>query len=94
VQRHLTALGCARYEVGLREQATGRFQERTWTAAQVIDGLAFLRAQNARGHDIYVRPAIDVAHALVLVDDLSREQVERMRADGYDPAALIETSPN
>ena len=93
VQRHLTALGCARYEVGLREQATGRFQERTWTAAQVIDGLAFLRAQNARGHDIYVRPAIDVAHALVLVDDLSREQVERMRADGYDPAALIETSP-
>jgi hypothetical protein len=43
-----------------------------------------------RGH-IYVRPA--GAHRLSLVDDLKAGTLVRMKAAGFAPAAVVETSP-
>lgn len=45
---------------------------------------------NARGHDIHIRPAGE--HGFVLVDGLEREAIERMRRDGFAPAATLEAS--
>jgi hypothetical protein len=52
----------------------------------------WLHHENAKGAHIYIRPT--GAHSLTLLDDLSREAIKRMRAEGYEPAAVVETSPN
>jgi RepB DNA-primase from phage plasmid len=48
--------------------------------------------RNAKGAHIYVRPV--GAHSLSLLDDLSSEAIERMKAEGFEPAVVVETSPN
>ena len=58
---------------------------------QVLKSLLWLRRENLnRGH-IYVRPA--GAHGLSLVDDLKADALARMKAEGFEPAAVVETSP-
>ena len=62
-----------------------------WSADQIDAALAWLRRENARGAQIFVRP--HGTHALSLVDDLSAETILRMTDAGFQPAAVIETSP-
>jgi hypothetical protein len=50
-----------------------------------------LKRQNLHGNDIYIRTK--GSRGLVLVDDLTRETTERMKVDGVEPSAVIETSP-
>ena len=58
---------------------------------QVLKSLLWLRRENLnRGH-IYVCPA--GAHGLSLVDDLKADAIARMKAEGFEPAVVIETSP-
>ena len=40
----------------------------------------------------YIRPA--GVHSLSLLDDLTAEAIERMKAEGFEPAVVVETSPN
>jgi hypothetical protein len=47
---------------------------------------------NARGNDIYIRPAGE--HGLVLVDDLTPDALRRLKGQGFDPAIVTETSPS
>jgi hypothetical protein len=47
--------------------------------------------QNSQGRNIYIRPQGE--HNLSLVDDLTRKAVEQMKRTGFQPAAIIETSP-
>ena len=44
-----------------------------------------------RGAQIFVRP--HGTHVLSLVDDLSAETIQRMTYAGFQPAAVVETSP-
>jgi len=80
-----------RFEVGIREAKTGQMMNREWSRAELEQFAAWLKRMNARGNDVYIRPAGE--HGLVLVDDLKPQALERMKADGYAPAATIETSP-
>lgn len=86
-------MGCERYEVGIREQATGRMMNREWSAEQVKENVPWLKRMNAQGNDIYIRPSSQERHGLVLVDDLKREGVARMKEAGHTPALVVETSP-
>jgi hypothetical protein len=62
-----------------------------WGAKQVLKSLLWLRRENLnRGH-IYVRPA--GVHGLSLVDDLKAAAIARMKAEGFAPVAVVETSP-
>ncbi|WP_409032650.1 RepB family DNA primase [Janthinobacterium sp. CG_23.3] len=81
----------ARFDVGIREPRTGQMMNREWSRAEVEQSAAWLKRMNAKGNDVYIRPAGD--HGLVLVDDIKLEALERMRADGFASAATIETSP-
>ncbi|HDS1780279.1 TPA: relaxase/mobilization nuclease domain-containing protein [Pseudomonas putida] len=54
--------------------------------------IGWLKGLNARGQDIYVRPARPEKSGLVLVDDLSHGQVAALEALGLQPAILNETS--
>ena len=46
---------------------------------------------NARGSGVHIRPAGE--HGLVLVSGLKAEAIERMKQDGFTPAATVEVSP-
>jgi len=91
-RRQLEAMGARVFEVGIRDKA-GRMLIRSWALEKVLEALAWLKRENALGSDIYVRPAGDVSAGIVLVDDLTRGALERMRADGLAPACVVETSP-
>lgn len=91
LQRQVTALGVARVEVGIREAKTGQMMNREWSVAELMQSATWLKRMNAKGNDVYLRPAGE--HGLVLVDDLTPQALERMQAEGFAPAATIETSP-
>lgn len=91
IQRQITALGVSYLEVGIRDAQTGQMMNRQWSRAELQQSIPWLKRMNARGNDIYVRPA--GAHGLVLLDDLNTQALARMEADGFAPAATIETSP-
>ena len=91
LQRQITALAVPRFEVGIREAKTGQMMNREWSHAEVEQSSAWLKRMNAKGNDVYIRPAGE--HGLVLVDDLKPDALSRMKADGFTSAATIETSP-
>lgn len=88
-------MGGEAFEVGIRDQA-GRMMTRSWSKAETLKAVPWLKRENAKGADIYVRPATGdgVNAGLVLLDDIERGTLDRMKAEGYAPAAVIETSPD
>jgi hypothetical protein len=80
------------FEVGILHAPTGKMLIRSWDTAEVVKAVPWLKRQNARGHDIYIRP--EGSQGIVLVDDLTAAARVRMRADGYAPAVIVETSPH
>ena len=91
LQRQVAALDVPRFEVGIREAKTGQMMNREWSRAELEQSAAWLKRMNARGNDVYIRPAGE--HGLVLVDDLKPQTLARLQAEGFAPAATIETSP-
>lgn len=92
-RRQLDAMGVERFEVGIRDQA-GRMLIRTWSKSETLESMAWLKRENAKGADVYVRPAGETNAGLVLVDDLNRGQLARLKAAGLTPASVTETSPD
>jgi len=93
IKNQIRAMDCHTYDIGLREQATGKFMIRNMTQEQVLDAVPWLKNMNAKGNDIYIRPGRDENRALILVDDIDGIIVERMRDRGVGPALVVETSP-
>lgn len=91
LQKQVAAFGVERVEVGIRDAKSGQMMNREWSRAELEQSAAWLKRMNAKGNDVYVRPAGE--HGLVLVDDLKPDALARMRRDGWTPAATIETSP-
>jgi hypothetical protein len=85
-------MDCERYEIGICDQARG-MMNREWTGPEIMSNLAWLKRMNAQGNDIYIRPAADQAHGLVLVDDIDGVTLEAMAEDGLEAALVVETSP-
>ncbi len=92
VRAQLRAMGADRYDVGVYDRAhDAMLLRREWTPAQVEASLGWFRGMNANGRDIYIRPT--GSSGLYLIDDVPAATVERMRAEGYAPAVVVETSP-
>jgi len=64
---------------------------RTWDAETIHRSIPWLRARNAGGAAIYIRPHGE--HHLSLVDDLSAQAVQQMKGSGFEPTLVVETSP-
>ena len=95
-QQQIAAMGTQVFEVGLfkpsaAEEGRAVMIPRIWDSATLIRSIPWLCMQNADGRNIYVRPKGE--HDLSLVDDLSADAVKRMKATGFTPAAVVETSP-
>ena len=85
-------LGAVRFELEVRD-AGGKAIERAWTRAELEKPVtaASLKRMNAKGHEVFIRPAGD--NGLVLVDELKAEGVDRLKRSGFAPAVTLETSP-
>jgi hypothetical protein len=73
VEGQLGAMNSRLYEVGvLRAVGNGRTSDmlpRTWDRQTLVQSLFWLRWENSRGRNIFIRPAGE--HQLSLVDDLA-----------------------
>jgi hypothetical protein len=86
----LEALGAQCFDIGVKRTDGTMILREGWGTKHVLKSLLWLRRENLnRGH-IYVRPA--GVHGLSLVDDVSAGTLARMRAEGFQPAAVVETS--
>jgi hypothetical protein len=92
VRVQLRAMGCQRFDIGIRRDAGEMILREGQGAPEIEATIKWLRHENAKGAHIYVRPA--GIHGLSLIDDLSAEAIERMKAEGFEPAVIVETSPN
>ncbi|HLH30416.1 MAG TPA: RepB family DNA primase, partial [Terriglobia bacterium] len=70
--------------------ATPEMFLRTWDQAALSRSINWLRLQNLKGRNIYIRPRGE--HPLTLLDDLTAEAIEKMKSEGFDPAVVVETS--
>jgi RepB DNA-primase from phage plasmid len=88
---HLEALACPRFDVGVKRIDGKMLLREGWSSRQILKSLLWLRRENFHLGHIYIRPF--GIHGLSLVDDLTAVAVAEMKAHGYEPTAVIETSP-
>jgi hypothetical protein len=97
VRRQISAMGSDVFELGLFRAASAAdgsdagMLPRAWDSETLLRSIAWLRLENMRGRNIYIRPQGE--HHLSLVDDLSKSAIDRMKSEGFQPAAIVETSP-
>lgn len=99
VHRQVEAMGSATFEIGvlIPGKDTGATRGdavmllRTWDTETIYRSIPWLRAKNAAGAAIYIRPHGE--HQLSLVDDLTVVAVRQMKERGFEPTLAVETSP-
>jgi hypothetical protein len=89
----LSALPASRYDLRAIPADAGCALPQLWQpgAQGLLRLVPTLRARNAEGFHIYVRP-LDTAY--LLVDDLDPDGLDALRAAGHLPAAVVMTSPH
>src|SRR5215472_10127787 len=98
IERQITAMGADVFEVGLFKPRTPadahaepEMLPRVWDRETLLRSVSWLCYQNSQGRNVYVRP--NGEHHLSLVDDLTAEGIQRMKAEGFIPGVVVETSP-
>jgi len=95
VQQQVAAMGSGLFEIGLYDPNAGSgvsvMIPRVWDLATIVKSVQWLRLQNCKGRNIYVRP--NGEHDLSMVDDLTADAVSAMKEAGFQPAVTVETSP-
>ena len=90
IRKLLAALPAPGYDIGiLTDKAMYRVEAAP--ASRVLRMLPFLKHRNAHGAHIYLRPTGESCYTLL--DDLTAATLPRLKAEGYAPAAVVETSP-
>ena len=103
-QQH-AALGAPAYRVTLTSRVDGRKSfnlgkgraadggEQFYSPDKVESLIPYLSRQNALAYDIYITP-LDPDHHYLVIDDMHGDALERLRAEGYRPALIQESSTN
>jgi hypothetical protein len=97
VRQQIAAMKSEVFELGLFRMAGSAdcfdagMLPRAWDSETLLRSIPWLRLENMRGRNIYIRPQGE--HHLSLVDDLSKSAIDLMKAEGFQPAAIVETSP-
>lgn len=69
----------------------GMYRLEAAPASRLLRMLPYLRYRNANDAHIYTRPTGESPYTLL--DDLTPAILTRLAAEGYAPAAVVETSP-
>jgi hypothetical protein len=100
VRRQLAAIPFSTYRLQLISSQKRRALpgQRLWTDVELLrpETIGFLRAYNAQGYDVYLRPDDwdqNSGYLLVDLDLADRDVVERMRWNGHHPCLVVQTSP-
>lgn len=84
-------MGASHFDIGVLRQSGRMLLREKWSADHVEAAIKWLRRENARSAQIFVRP--HGVHALSLIDDVSASTIAEMTLSGFEPAAIGETSP-
>ena len=90
IRKLVTALPAPGYDLGVLSEG-GMYRLEALQASRLLRMIPYLKYRNANGAHIYIRPTGESAYTLL--DDLNRKTLERLEAEGYAPAAVVETSP-
>ncbi|AXC16444.1 traI protein (DNA helicase I) (plasmid) [Acidisarcina polymorpha] len=88
----LNALSAPTYDVGILSERGALPGFNHLTPETVLARIPTMKAHNSHGSHIYIRPAGH--HQFTVLDDLAPDHLARLSADGYEPCAVVETSPN
>ncbi|MFA7496440.1 MAG: DNA-primase RepB domain-containing protein [Acidithiobacillus sp.] len=91
VERQLSAMQCPVYRIGRKNEVSGQVRHQTMTSEALMAAISTLARANAQGEHVWIMP--HSPEGLVLVDDVKRKTIERMKRDGLAPCCVIETSP-
>jgi hypothetical protein len=102
-ERYAEAVGAERYRVTCIElRADGSKQtflldkkngvSLGFTREEVAQRIPEMQRFQRRGENIYYTPLSNGKHH-ILIDDLTREKLQRLIRDGYQPAVVLESSP-
>lgn len=102
-ERYADAVGAERFRVtSIKMQSDGRKQTfildkkdgvtRGFTPQEIEQRTPEMQRLQRRGENLYYTPLSDKKHH-ILIDDMNREKLERLIKDGYQPAAVLESSP-
>ena len=96
VTLQLAAMGAAEYQLGLLKYDDDDvpMKTRVYSAEKLSDPntVRYLRLENSHDRNINIVP--HGLHSLTLLDDVSLATVARMKEEGFQPAVVVETSPN
>lgn len=90
IRKLLAALPGHGYDLGILSASRMQRSECVPTD-RLLRMLPYLKHRNATGSHIYLRPTRESAYTLL--DDLPIPALQRLREEGFAPAAVIETSP-
>ena len=91
IEAQLAAMRCSHFELLLLSSGESHTASiLTLSHADVCKRVPMLKAKNSNGVNIHIRP---VGSHLILLDDLNRDAVLRMSAQGFEPCVVVETSP-
>jgi hypothetical protein len=91
VNRQINAMRTDRFEIGVLSTGIDKNGVmRQWSTETLILSIPWLKAQNANGMNINIRPK---GNHLSLLDDITLDQIEQMRSTGYNPCVIVQTSP-
>ena len=91
VRNMLTAIEAPLYDIGVLSDRGMLPGLDGISAAAVLDRLSLLKYRNVRGSHIYIRPSGE--HRFTALDDLNEVSLAKLSADGFNPCAVVETSP-
>jgi hypothetical protein len=91
VHNMLAAIHTPSYDIGVLSDRGMLPGLLNLSAANVLSRIPLLKAHNAKGEHIYIRPSGE--HCYTVLDDLKQVSVDRLSVDGYEPCAVVETSP-
>ncbi len=90
LRKLFAALPAPGYDLGILSDH-GMYRLEAVPASRIVRMLPYLKYRNATGAHIYFRPSGEGSYTLL--DDLPTATLPRLTAEGYPPAAVIETSP-
>ena len=90
IRKLTAALPATGYDIGILGEA-GMYRLEAVSVSRVLRMLPYMKHRNANGAHVYIRPTGESPYTLL--DDLSSATLARLTAEGYDPAAVVETSP-
>ena len=90
LRKLLATLPAPGYDLGILSER-GMYRLEAVSQARILPMLPYLKYRNANGAHIYIRPTGESAYTLL--DDLTPATLARLAAEGYSPAAVVETSP-